>query len=157
MEERRLTDAGAWSQREAEPARTVVVPNRLDALPAIYEGLESFARQAGLPDRTRRRILLVVEELFTNTVRYGYDGDAPDSITITVERQGDEVGLVIRDHASPFDAAACPKEPALNEGPADKPVGGLGLFLVHEFARSFTVRREDDCNITQLRLAIDAS
>ena len=90
-------------------------------------------------------------------MRYGYDGDVPDSIIITVEHRGGDVGLVVRDHARSFDAAARPKAPASNEVLPDKPVGGLGLLLVHEFARSLTVRRDDGANITELRLAIDAS
>lgn len=154
---RKLPETRARSKREAVPVRTIDVPNRLDALTAIYEGLESFSRDAGLPDRARRTLLLVVEELFTNIVRYGYEGDVSDRITITVERRDSDIRLVVCDRAKPFDTAAQPMGPAADEQPADKPVGGLGLFLVHEFARSLTVRRVDGANITELRLAVDAS
>lgn len=159
MGERRPNLAGgrAPSQAQGVPGQTIVVPNRLDALAALYEGLESFALAAGLPDRARRTLLLVVEELFTNIVRYGYDGDVADRIVVTLERQRSDVRLVVRDHARPFDTAARPKTPASSGQPADRQIGGLGLFLVHEFAHSLTASRDDGTNITELRLAIDAS
>lgn len=134
---------------------TVSVANRIEDLERIYELVERFAEDCRLPDPTRRALLLIVEELFANIVNHGYDGDNADSIIVTLERAGADVTLVLRDHAAPFDVSQVPRQPRGDQTLDEMPIGGLGLFLVHEFARSVTSRREDGTNVTEIRLPVE--
>jgi serine/threonine-protein kinase RsbW len=137
-----------------DTSSTITVANRIEELSRIYELIERFAEDCGLPEPTRRALLLVVEELFANIVGHGYDGDRTDAIVITLERVGEEISLVLLDHAVPFDVSRTPERPREDQELGEMPVGGLGLFLVHEFARSVTNRREDDANVTEVRLPV---
>jgi serine/threonine-protein kinase RsbW len=136
-------------------ALTITVENRVEELTRIYAAMEGFADETDLPEPTRRVLMLVVEELFTNVVNYGYKADVADLIALTMERQGEEVTLTIRDRGKPFDASRAPKRPLEELTLDDMPVGGLGLFLVHQFAKSVTSRRYGDSNVTEVRVAVD--
>lgn len=133
---------------------TVTVTNQIEELTRIYEALERFAEDCRLPEPTRRALMLVAEELFANIVGYGYEDGRADTIAITFEHKGEEIGMVLRDHAMPFDVSRAPQRPREDRELDDMPVGGLGLFLVHEFARSVSNRREGDANVTEILIAV---
>jgi serine/threonine-protein kinase RsbW len=138
----------------SEASSTLAVDNRIDELTRIYAAIEAFAERSHLPEPVRRALLLVVEELFTNVVNHGYPAGELDAIRLSVALDGGDVALTIRDHGKPFDATRTPRAPSGERTLEDMKVGGLGLFLVHEFARSVTSRRDGDANVTEVRLAL---
>ena len=105
-------------------------------LGAIRAFVERFGTLAGVGQDARLRLNLVLEELFTNTVRHGYrDGtDAP--VWITLSRDEGDVRVVYEDCGPPFNpyawlAAAASAGPQ----PLRRP-GGLGILLTRELAAS---------------------
>jgi len=130
------------------------VSNTIDELETIYDGLSRFIETAGLPETLRGTLFLVVEELFSNIVRYGYATDADDTIIISVVRDGEFLRLTIRDHAAEFDASILPGPPDFEVDLESKEIGGLGLYLVHEFAHSVESRRDGAANVTVVQLPI---
>ena len=138
----------------SEATQVFEVENTIEALDCLTEDLARFAQSSGLDDMPRRTLMMVVEELFTNTVHYGYDAGTVDTISISVERVGDRVDLVIRDKAKAFDVARCPPSPDAEPKLEEMEVGGLGLFLVHNFARSVASRRDGATNVTEVVLPV---
>ncbi|MFS8113864.1 ATP-binding protein [Rhizobium jaguaris] len=132
----------------------ISVDNRLEQLTEIYRGLEAFVDNNGLSDDIKNRLFLVTEELFTNIVHYGYQDGVGDHIVIKAERLGPDVLLTIRDHAAAFDASQAPKAPSSDTDIESMEIGGLGLFLVHQFAQSIESRREGSANVTELVLPL---
>lgn len=130
------------------------VSNTIDDLETIYTGLSRFAETGGLPDALRGTLFLVAEELFSNIVRYGYANDTVDTVIVSVIHDGDFVRLTIRDHAAEFDASILPGRPDFEADLDSKEVGGLGLYLVHEFAHSVESRREGEVNVTDVLLPV---
>src|ERR1041384_1611982 len=57
-------------------SRTAMFLARIDRLRALREFLERFCADAGLGGDQCLRLNLVLEELFTNTVRHGHRGDS---------------------------------------------------------------------------------
>jgi serine/threonine-protein kinase RsbW len=131
------------------------VANRLDDLGLVYEGIELFAQKAGLPEASRRNLMLVLEELFSNTVNYGYGSDIADTISIVLKRDGDEIKIEIKDRAQAFDVAREPNRPNEDLGLEEMKIGGLGLFLVHELAKSVANRRRNGTNTTEICLPVE--
>ena len=71
---------------------------------------------------------LVVDEAVTNIVLYGYEGRG-GAVNLHMERDGDAVVIVIRDQAKPFDVDQV-HAPQLDSSLADRPFGGMGIFLI---------------------------
>ena len=75
----------------------------------------------------------VIEEIATNIVKYGYPLDAPGVIQLQCIYDRGLLSVVIRDHGRPFDPREHP-DPDMDDDPATRQIGGLGLFLVRESA-----------------------
>lgn len=105
-------------------------------LRAIRAFVERFGALAGVGQDARLRLNLVLEELFTNTVRHGYrDGtDAP--VWITLSRDEGDVRIVYEDCGPPFNPYAW-LAAARSAGPQPlRRPGGLGILLTRELAAS---------------------
>ncbi|WP_305984943.1 ATP-binding protein [Roseibium sp. MMSF_3544] len=126
----------------------VTVRNELSDLPAVYAALENFAETANLPDEARRSLMLVAEELFSNTVSYGYPGGEVDVIAVSAALRTKHVELTLVDSARPFDSSVSPSAPDEPDDVETMNIGGLGLFLVHQLADQVITKRDGDRNMT---------
>jgi len=109
---------------------------RLDQLRPMQAFLEAFCAETGTPRPDCLRLNLVLEELFTNTVKHGHRGDCDAPVWIGLSRSGDAVQVVYEDKAPPFNPYA-----HLPEDPPDttlelRKVGGLGVLLTKQLAAS---------------------
>lgn len=109
---------------------------RLDQLRPVQAFLEAFCAESGTPRPDCLRLNLVLEELFTNTVKHGHRGDCDAPVWIALSRTGDAVRVVYEDKAPPFNPYA-----HLPEDPPDttlemRKVGGLGVLLTKQLAAS---------------------
>ena len=92
---------------------------------------------------------LAIDEILTNTISYGYEDDERHQIEIIVRVEEQSLVVVIVDDSMPFDLALAP-ERDLETSLEDTPLGGLGLFLVHQMMDSVEYRREEGCNVVTL-------
>src|SRR5690242_8793382 len=74
---------------------------------------------------------LVIEEIATNIVKYGYEQGAQGVIQLQYTHERGALSVTIRDRGRPFDPREAPG-PDLGDNPATRQIGGLGLFLVRE-------------------------
>ncbi|MBI4916304.1 MAG: ATP-binding protein [Acidobacteria bacterium] len=103
-------------------------PKALASLDGIFAHLESFYRSELIDARTSLSLSLVVEEIFTNLVRYNTVSRNP--IVLRIEREGDQVRLELVDHdVDRFDPSTLP-EVNVDAPMAERKPGGLGLHLV---------------------------
>lgn len=129
----------------------------LGELTRLVDAVEDFAGRNGLDPATSGRLALALDEIFTNAVSYGgLPGDA--AVEICLGLDGPDVVATVSDPGpafDPLDDAAEARAAAVDVGaPADeRPVGGLGLFIVRSLARELAYAREDDRNRLTLRFA----
>jgi serine/threonine-protein kinase RsbW len=115
-------------------------PARFEQLRVLRAFLEAFCAQAAIGEDNCLRLNLVLEELFTNTVKHGHGGgsDAPVWLTLTAgERQ---IKVTYEDSAPAFNPYARLPESApditLEPRAAPRTVGGLGVLLTRRLAAS---------------------
>jgi len=123
---------------------------RLDEGPTLAAFVETAV--AGMGARLSMRLRLVVEELFVNTVTHGHGGDSDAPVDISILIAGDRVVLTYVDVAPPFDPFAEVHSPDSEAGPGDRPVGGLGVFLVTKFATRYEYARAGEANRVTVEL-----
>jgi anti-sigma regulatory factor (Ser/Thr protein kinase) len=110
--------------------------SRLEELKPVRAFLEAFCAESALPRPQCLRLNLVLEELFTNTVKHGHGGDCDSPVWIGLTRTNRGVQVLYEDRAPPFNPYA-----RLPEGPPDvtlgmRKIGGLGVLLTRELAAS---------------------
>ena len=98
----------------------------------------SFCERHQVERRAALRVTLVIEELFTNTVRHGYrrEGAMPIRVMLAVEDRA--VTLLYEDEAPRYDPIghAGDASSAVTTPVEARPVGGLGVHLIGVLAEA---------------------
>ena len=128
-------------------------PARRDALPRVDAFLGEVCSGAGLGRDTCLRLTLLVEELFTNTVVHGHEGDSEAPVRIECEVSPGRVALTYEDTGPAHDPFARVIPPDTGAGVEERPVGGLGVLLVSEMAQQVEYQRAGDRNRISLVIA----
>lgn len=100
----------------------------MDELPVIFEYLEEAIATMSLNAGAAFALNMVVEELYTNMVKY--NGNGADDILIGVDRAGDRLEIQLTDSDSePFDPEQHP-DVDTSAGLHERTPGGLGIHIV---------------------------
>lgn len=105
---------------------------RLSALGDLVAFAREFCERHAVDRSTALRLRLVLEELFTNTVRHGHRGDSDAPVRIALAVIDDYVTIEYEDSAPPYDPlarmTALPSDQVTAmDGP---PTEALGTYLV---------------------------
>jgi serine/threonine-protein kinase RsbW len=103
----------------------------LNSLERITQFIQSFVRQNGLSDDIKFAVELVVEELFTNMIKYYPESNA--EIVIKLTKSKEKLILTLTDfNIHPFDITRVPEYDTA--APLDKrPIGKLGIHLIKKY------------------------
>jgi anti-sigma regulatory factor (Ser/Thr protein kinase) len=137
---------------------TVRVHNR--ALGELEGFVCAFEAEHRIAAEDRARTLIVLEELFTNLLRYGYPGQVePNGLAeVTLELEDDRLTIQFADDGQAFDPFAKPA-PDLDLSVESRPVGGLGLVMIRRLTDEAHYSRCDGRNVIRLtrRVSIQRS
>ncbi len=124
-----------------------------DGLARMAVRLDTFAERRQLPADVRRDLHLVIDEIVNNIVRHA----RPRHPRVTVHLAIADGALVIRivDDGDEFDPTT-KADPDTTLGLDDRPVGGLGLFLVRQLMTEVRYRRLRGNNHLTLRRSLSA-
>src|SRR5690242_11831990 len=116
-----------------------------EAISALSERASAFLAGEGVDARASYHVALVIDELLTNLATHGRGANTSARVRLTV--RPDKVHAQVSDHGAEFD----PRETSHMDLPADtedRPIGGLGLFLIHRLTEELDYGRDGDCNRT---------
>lgn len=127
-------------------------PARLGACADVQAHVRAVAEALGPSPRDELDLDLVVEELFVNVVRHGYEGADPAGAPVWVLAFAD-VGrgvlhLVLKDSGKPFDPCAREVSPVDPEG--DLLPGGMGVLLVRRLTDEMRYERMEGFNVLHI-------
>ena len=127
---------------------------RMASLPRATAFIEAFCANHAVGPQDALRLLLLVEELFTNTVMHGHGGGSAAPVRLELRADPDRVFVTYADTAPAFDPLAwlATGQAALAADLADRPVGQLGIALVEQMATRLSYERKDGWNCLRLEL-----
>ena len=132
-----------------KPRISFSLRNSLSELDRLREQLRLAGQRWKLSEKTILQINLVLDELFTNIVSYGFDDTLDHSIVISLEYDGERMQITMTDDGHAFDINQA-DNPELDISPDQKDVGGLGIFLVRQYVDDISYKREKGKNIIKL-------
>jgi anti-sigma regulatory factor (Ser/Thr protein kinase) len=118
-------------------------------LTVLNEFLRDFWRATALAPAGMQFFELALEEIFLNVVMHGVRPENMPLVQVSLNRVADSVTMTVEDDGPQFDPLSLPP-PDLSAGLADRPVGGLGVFLVRELMDTVSYERVGARN--QLRM-----
>ncbi len=138
-----LDPAGVARPASRFESSTLATPEGIDAL---IDQVIAFLEQRCVDARATHHTALVLSEVLTNLATHGDCRDRPAKIVIAAEP--DRVVGEIIDSGPPFDPLLAP-EPSLDVSVAERPIGGLGLYLVRKLCNGleYTRRNGENCLI----------
>ena len=94
---------------------------------------------------------LALEEMITNTLKYGYDDQAPHQIALRLEINAASALITITDDGRAFNPLLAPP-PDTAKPMEERPIGGLGLHLVRGLVDSIDYQRLEGKNVLQIKV-----
>ncbi|MGD9782827.1 MAG: ATP-binding protein [Kiritimatiellia bacterium] len=127
------------------------VPNRMEALAEAAK--EIFAWLGTLPLSSRAKYFagLAVEEIVTNTIKYGFDDNSPHVVDVRISVDRNHLILVFEDDGHPFDPTSRPP-PNIEALVESQKIGGLGIELVRRMCEIMAYERKNNVNRLVLRI-----
>jgi serine/threonine-protein kinase RsbW len=124
----------------------------IQSIPLIRKELKELAISWGLPDAERRQITLIIEELFSHTIRFAFEDENKHEVLVRISKLDRTISIEMSDDGIPFN----PLE--YNPKPGNDPVGsedgGMGLLLVKTFTDSIAYSRKENRNHLLIRKII---
>lgn len=126
---------------EMDPDRVyqTLILNEEANIVALNEEIETFCERNRIDHKKQYYILLCIEEIAVNIIKYGFKDGKKHYIDIRIIA-GDQVLLNIRDDAVQFDPTA-KKDADVTADAQSRDIGGLGIYLVKKVAREFSYKR----------------
>jgi serine/threonine-protein kinase RsbW len=124
----------------------LTLPAKTESLGAVTRFVRQGARGANLPEARMDELDLLVEEIFMNIVRHSYPMNASGIVSVMYSVSGpEELTVEFGDQGIAFDPLAI-DPPELAPDLDQRRAGGLGVFLLKEFADSLSYRHEQGWN-----------
>lgn len=101
----------------------------LSELNEMREKLSEFAKLNYIAADTTNLIILSIDEICTNLIKYAYKYDASNVIDIFVEIDNNKFITIIKDNSEPFDIRKHAKRNII-EHVKKLNIGGLGMHIV---------------------------
>ena len=121
---------------------------KLDAVPENLDKVLDFVNTEleaiDCPPKTQNQIAIAVEEVFVNIAHYAYNPEVGPA-RVCVSLSGGELRLVFEDSGKPYNPLE-KADPDITAAAEDRPIGGLGVFLVKKIMDTVVYSYEDGLN-----------
>jgi len=124
--------------------------SNLSELDELCRHLETFGQKTGLSKKFVFEVNLVLDELFTNIISYGFDDDGEHSIKVTITPENGGLCLCIEDDGKPFNPVEF-EAPDMSCSIEECKIGGLGIHIIRKLMDDICYERCEDKNVLKLK------
>jgi serine/threonine-protein kinase RsbW len=120
--------------------RTAAVPAEAAQLAVLTQFLQDFWADERLPPEHALSFELALEEIFVNVMTHGASQDKVPEVQLTLLLSDHDLSMTLEDDGPHFDPLARP-QPDVTAEVSQRPVGGLGIFLVRKLMDAVSYER----------------
>ena len=130
-------------------SETLTLINKVSEITKLNAFVKSATASLNMETGLANQIKLAVEEAVTNIIDYAYPNDTEDNISVTIEADESRIRFILSDSGAEFDPTGVSKaDTTLTVD--ERPIGGLGVFLVRNLMDSINYERIDGKNILRM-------
>ena len=128
------------------------LPAKIDAIESVTSALVDYLNEQGVDHSHVFKVQLALEEILANIASYAY---APSDGDMEIEYNIEEQMLVmtISDEGKPFNPLER-DDPDITLSVDERPIGGLGLFIVKNTMDDVQYFRQDNKNVLVIKKKI---
>ena len=132
-----------------ETERHLILHNDIQQIPQLAEFIETIAEEIELDQGLAMSLNLALEEAVTNVILYAYPEGSDGLVDIEAIFSKEKLKFIISDSGVEFDPTAAP-EADVTLGVEDRPIGGLGIYLVRKIMDTVSYERADGKNFLSM-------
>ena len=133
--------------------KSITLINEIQQIPILYEFIEGVGHDFGLEDALVLKLNLALEEAVSNVILYAYPKEPGKKIVVSVSLKGSDLIFTVTDSGIPFDPTLS-ENPNLELSAEERPIGGLGIYLIKQIMNEVTYSRIHDINIFTMKKKI---
>ncbi|MCM1136239.1 MAG: ATP-binding protein [Clostridium sp.] len=129
----------------------ITIAAKTENLDRVLAFVEEELEQLAGGRKAAVQIAVAVEEIFVNIAQYAY-GPLGGDVTIEIfsKKEPEEVTIFFKDSGIPYDPLARP-DPDVTLSIEERPIGGLGVYMVKKSMDEVFYEYKDGQNILRLR------
>ena len=133
---------------------TLELKNDLSELERLTQVINEYCKSSGFSSEVLFALSLSLEEVLTNIMSYGYEDEGEHIIVVSIRRSDGGLEIEVMDDGRAFNPLE--QEPPDTNAPLEeRPIGGLGIHLVHHYMDALKYKREDGRNILSMKKNVD--
>ena len=136
--------------------RHLTLHNDVQEVSLLAAFIDETAEECGIDMATTMSLNLAMEEAVVNVMSYAYPADAVGDIDVDATFDDGVLTFVISDSGKPFDPTKA-GDPDITLDAEDRPIGGLGIFLVRNIMDTIEYQYSDTKNILILGKKINSA
>ena len=133
----------------------ITVRADMDQLKTVTDFVNRQLTEYGCSNRAKIQLDVVIDEVFCNIARYAY---GPEGGTVTVrvmlQEQPGIIAVTFLDRGRPFNPLEKEMPDTTRLKAKERPIGGLGLFMVKRFMDSIAYDYQDGQNVLTMQKKI---
>lgn len=131
-----------------------VIENQVGELTAMAEKIKQLAREWELPQALAVNIDLVIEEALSNIIFYAFTDNTKHKIHVSISLNQAVLTIKITDDGIAFNPLS-EQQPDITLPAEQRPIGGLGIFLISQIMDKMHYARSKNQNILTLNKSIN--
>ena len=136
-------------QNDPDIHKTLVLSNDIQQVPRLNDFVQEVCADVHAPAPLAMQLQLAVEEAVVNVINYAYPPDTTGDVNIETIASDTQIQFIISDSGTPFDPTLQP-DADTSLSAQQRPIGGLGIFLVRQIMDTVAYRHDGTHNILTL-------
>ena len=125
--------------------KEIRISNNLNEIATLANFIETIGEELSLSAEMIMNINLALEEAIANIIMYAYPSQEEHEILLKMSSNEHQLVFLLTDKGVSFDPTQV-EDVDLTLSIEDRPIGGLGIFLIRSIMNEVTYQRLDDEN-----------
>lgn len=130
--------------------KTLIIQNEINELNKLALFIEELGEELQLAPDLIFNLNLVLEEAVSNIILYAYPKQMGNEITIQADYKDHSLVFTLTDTGKPFDPTQA-AEADITLSAEERPIGGLGIFLIKQIMNEVEYQRIEGRNVFTLK------
>lgn len=130
--------------------KQLILHNDVQQIALLGDYIDAIAEETGIDPALAMSLNLALEEAVTNVIMYAYPEGTDGTVDITTTADTQSLTFTIKDSGKAFDPTQH-AEADITLSAEERPIGGLGIFLVRKIMDTVDYERKDGFNILTLK------